>query len=77
MSVQSQAAAPTVPDAAARRRSSFAMFLSLGLFVLVCLLLLSGFLVRLENDHNLHSVLPGAVPAGGVASGELTLTNAG
>ena len=77
MSVQSPVAVHAGPDAAARRRSSLSLYLSLGLLIIVVLLLISGFLVRLDNDRNQHPVLPGAVPVGGSASGELTLTNAG
>jgi hypothetical protein len=77
MSVQSPVAVHAGPDAAARRRSSLSLYLSLALLIVVILLLISGFLVRLDNDHNRHAVLPGAVPVGGSASGELTLTNAG
>jgi hypothetical protein len=77
MSVESPVAAHAGPDAAARRRSSLSLYLSLALLIVVVLLLISGFLVRLDNDHNQHAVLPGAVPVGGSASGELTLTNAG
>lgn len=77
MSVQSPVAVHAGPDAAARRRSSLSLYLSLGLLIIVVLLLISGFLVRLDNDHNQHPVLPGVVPYGGLASGELTLTNAG
>ena len=77
VSVQSPAAVQTGPDDAARRRSSASLYVALGLLLIVLMLVMSGFLVRLDNDHNLHSVLPGAVPAGGVASGELTLTDTG
>ena len=77
VSVQSQAALQAGPDAAARRRSSYSLYLALGLLWIVILLLISGYLVRLDNDHNHHSVLPGAVPAGAAATGELTLTNTG
>ena len=77
MSVQSQAAVQTGPDAAARRRSSLSLYVSVGLLLIVLMLVMSGFLVRLDNDHNQHSVLPGAVPAGEVASGDLTLTDSG
>jgi hypothetical protein len=77
VSVQSQAALQSGPDAAARRRSSFSLYLSLGLLWIVILLLISGYLVRLDNDHNGHAVLPGAVPAGGAAAGDLTLTDSG
>ena len=77
MSVQSQAALQTGPDDAARRRTSFSLYVALGLLLIVLILVMSGFLVRLDNDHNQHAVLPGAVPAGGVVSGELTLTDTG
>ena len=77
VSVQSQAALQSGPDAAARRRSSFSLYLALGLLLIVILLLISGYLVRLDNDHNHHSVLPGSVPAGAAATGDLTLTNTG
>ena len=77
MSVQSQAVLQSGPDAAARRRSSFSLYLALGLLWIVILLLISGYLVRLDNDHNHHSVLPGSVPAGAAATGDLTLTNTG
>lgn len=77
VSVQSQAAAQTGPDDAARRRSSLSLYVALGLLLIVLMLVMSGFLVRLDNDHDRHAVLPGAVPAGGVASGELTLADTG
>jgi hypothetical protein len=77
VSVQSQAALQTGPDAAARRRSSFSLYVALGLLLIVLMLVMSGFLVRLDNDHNQHPVLPGAVPAGGDVSGDLTLTDSG
>jgi hypothetical protein len=77
VSVEPQAALQTGPDTAARRRSSISLYVALGLFLVVLLLVLSGFLVRLDNDRNGRSVLPGAVPAGGAASGELTLTDTG
>jgi len=77
VSVQSQAALRTGPDDAARRRTSISLYVSIGLLLVVLMLIMSGFLVRLDNDHNQHPVLPGAVPAGGVASGELTLTDSG
>jgi hypothetical protein len=77
VSVESPAATQTGPDAAARSRSSLSLYIALGLLLIVLILIMSGFLVRLDNDHNQHAVLPGAVPAGGVASGELTLTDTG
>jgi hypothetical protein len=77
VSAQSPAAAQTGPDAAARNRSSISLYIALGLLLIVLILIMSGFLVRLDNDHNQHAVLPGSVPAGGVASGELTLTDTG
>ena len=77
VTVQSQAALQSGPDDAARRRSSFSLYVSLGLLLIVLMLVMSGFLVRLDNDHNQHAVLPGAVPAGGVVSGDLTLTDTG
>jgi len=77
VSVQSQAALRTGPDDAARRRTSISLYVSIGLLLVVLMLIMSGFLVRLDNDHNQRPVLPGAVPAGGVASGELTLTDSG
>lgn len=77
VSAQSPAALQTGPDAAARRRSSASLYTALGLLLIVLILVMSGLLVRLDNDHNQHSVLPGSVPAGGTASGELTLTDTG
>jgi hypothetical protein len=77
VSVQSQAALQSGPDSAARRRSSFSLYVSLGLLSIVILLLVSGFLVRLDNDRNGHAVIPGAVPTGGAAAGDLTLTDSG
>ncbi|MDQ6918013.1 MAG: hypothetical protein M3Z98_01515 [Candidatus Dormibacteraeota bacterium] len=77
MSAQAPAAIQTGPDDAARRRSAASLYVALGLLLVVLILVMSGFLVRLDNDHNEHSVLPGAVPAGGVASGDLTLADSG
>ena len=77
MSVQFHAAMQSGPDVAARRRSAVSLYVSLGLLLIVSALLISGFLVRLDNDHNRRAVLPGAVPAGGAATGELTLANSG
>jgi hypothetical protein len=77
MSAQSPAAVQTGPDAAARHRSATSLYVALGLFLIVLTLIMSGLLVRLDNDHNLHAVLPGVVTAGGVASGDLSLTNTG
>jgi hypothetical protein len=77
VSVQSQAALQTGPDDAARRRTSYSYDIAIGLLLIVVMLVMSGFLVRLDNNHNQHAVLPGIVPAGGVAAGDLTLTNTG
>jgi hypothetical protein len=77
VSVESPAAVQTGPDAAARSRSSLSLYIAVGLLLIVLILIMSGFLVRLDNDHNQHAVLPGSIPAGGVASGELTLTDTG
>ena len=77
VSVESPATARTGPDAAARSRSSLSLYVALGLLLIVLIVIMSGFLVRLDNDHNQHAVLPGSVPAGGVASGELSLTDTG
>lgn len=77
VSVEFPAAAQTGPDAAARSRSSLSLYVAVGLLLIVLILIMSGFLVRLDNDHNQHAVLPGAVPAGGEASGELTLSDTG
>jgi hypothetical protein len=77
VSVQSPAAIHTGPDDAARRRSSLSLYVALGLLLIVLLLIMSGFLVRLGNDHDGHPVLPGAVASGATASGDLTLTDSG
>lgn len=66
-----------VEDARLSRRSTTSLVVAVLLLVLVCLLVLSGLLVRLDNDRNGKSLLPSTVAPGGSVGGELSLTNRG
>lgn len=59
------------------RRSWVALWLTLAFLVVAVLLVLSGWLVRLGNDHEGHSIVPALVQPGGTVSGRLSLTDQG
>jgi uncharacterized integral membrane protein len=50
---------------------------SLCVLALAILLVLSGLLVRLANDHQGHSILPATIGAGSSVTGDLVLSNRG
>jgi len=75
MSVTTQAL-PVQADG--RGRASWAvLFASVVVLLLAVLLVYSGLLVRLTNDHEGRAILPPTIGGGQTATGELKLTNRG
>jgi hypothetical protein len=61
-----------------RDRSSWAvLYASVGVLLVAVLLVYSGLLVHLTNDHEGRAILPPTVGAGESVSGELRLTDSG
>jgi len=66
-------------EAAAQRRSRSwtVFFTSLVILFATVILIMSGLLASVSNDHAGHSILPPVVASGQSVSGDLTLTNQG
>ena len=69
---------PVETDEVERGRPSWTvLFGSVAVLLVVILLIVSGLLIRLSNDHEGQSILPPTVGSGQSVSGTVTLTNAG
>jgi hypothetical protein len=77
VSISSTAELSPAAEPSGSGRSWFSLALGMVLLVGALLLVISGQLVRLENDKNHQPLLPGTLATGESASGELTLTNPG
>jgi hypothetical protein len=64
-------------EARRRGRSWTVFFTSLVILFATVILIMSGLLASVSNNHEGHSILPPVVAAGQSVSGEVTLTNQG
>jgi hypothetical protein len=69
--------APDEADARRSGRSWTVFFTSLLILFATVILIMSGLLASVSNNHEGHSILPPVVPAGQSVSGDVTLTNQG
>jgi hypothetical protein len=73
----STSVAPEEAEARRSARSWTVFFTSLVILFTTVILIMSGLLASVSNNHEGHSILPPVVAAGQSVSGEVTLTNQG